>query len=104
MDRESVENPTNWTIARSRGNGPGTDYNFGRPIASTEVRLSPYPTDVYYDEKNLTATVRFTITQNATADGTIDPSHIVFTFKGEDAAGNRMDPKYDQFMGFKGSF
>jgi tetratricopeptide (TPR) repeat protein len=104
MERESVENPLNWTIKRSTGNGPGRDYNFGLPIADTEVRISPLPTDIYWDEKRLTATVRFTITQNAAANGTIDPSHIEFAFKGLDADGNRMDPKYDQFMGFTGRF
>lgn len=104
MDREEIENPLNWSIKRSSGNGPGTDYNFGLPIPDTEVRVSPLPTDIYYDEKNYTATVRFTIRQNAWGTGTIDPSHIVFSFTGKDADGNRMDPKYDQFMGFSGYF
>ena len=35
-----------------------------------------------------------------TADGTIDPSHIAFKFKGEDKFGNAMDPKADEFTGF----
>jgi tetratricopeptide (TPR) repeat protein len=104
MARESVESPLNWTIKRSTGNGPGKDYNYGLPIANTEARISPIPTDIYWDEKRLTATVRFTITQNAAANATIDPSHIEFAFKGLDADGNRMDPKYDQFMGFAGRF
>ncbi len=104
MDRESVENPMNWTISRSSGNGPGQDYNFGLSIPTTEVRISPVPTDIYWDETKLTATVRFTIAQNETANGTIDPAHIEFAFKGLDADGNRMDPKYDQFMGFTGRF
>lgn len=102
MDRESVENPLNWTIKRSQGHGPANDYNYGLGIADTEVRISPYPTDVYYDEKYFSATVRFTIRQNAAADGTIDPSHIEFGFNGLDADGNTMHPKYDQFMGFSG--
>jgi tetratricopeptide (TPR) repeat protein len=104
MDREEIENPLNWSIQRASGHGPGYDYNFGLPIADTEVRISPLPTDIYYDEKIKTATVRFTIYQNATVDGTIDPSHIEFTFKGKDADGNSMDPMYDQFMGFSGHF
>jgi tetratricopeptide (TPR) repeat protein len=104
MDRESVENPTNWTIQRSRGNGPGMEYNSGLQVPSTEAQISPYPTDIYYDDTDYTATVRFTLSQNASADATIDPSHIVFSYKGVDADGNRMNPKYDQFMGFSGSF
>ena len=102
MDRQEIENPLNWSIKRASGHGPGHDYNFGLPIPDTEVRISPLPTDIYYDEKNYTATVRFTITQNAAANGTLDPSHIEFAFKGKDADGNAMDPMFDQFMGFSG--
>lgn len=104
MDRESVENPINWTIKRAAGNGPGMDYNFGLEIPDTEARVSPYPTDIYYDEKYYTALVRFTVDQNATGTATIDPSHLEFTFKGIDGDGNAMHPKYDQYMGFSGSF
>jgi len=104
MDREAVENPLNWSIRRSIGNGPGMEYNHGLGVPDTEAQISPYPTDVYYDEKNYTALVRFTISQNASANATIDPSHMVFSFKGLDADGNTMNPKYDQYMGFSGSF
>jgi tetratricopeptide (TPR) repeat protein len=102
MDRESVENITNWNIGRSTQSGPGQAYNFGRPILDTEVTLPPLPKNIYYDAKNLTATVYFTIRQNETGDGTIDPAHIEFKFNGEDAYGYKMDPKHDQFMGFSG--
>lgn len=104
MDRESVENPLNWTISRASGNGPGGDYNYGLDIPDTEVGISPYPTDVYYDEKYYNAIVRFTINQNGSGTGTIDPSHLQFSFKGEDGDGNTMHPKYDQYTGFSGSF
>ncbi len=104
MDRQSVENIFNWTISRSSESAPGARYNYGLPVESTEVRLATYPIDVYYDEENLTATVRFNISQNDNADGTIDPSHMVFTFKGHDIDGNTMNPDGDQFMGFSGSF
>jgi Flp pilus assembly protein TadD len=100
MDRESVENIYNWSISRASGDGPGELYNFGLPIADTEVKPPQFPTYVYYDARKLTATVRFTLTQNPTADGTIDPSHIVFQFKGKDSYGNAMDPQADQFSGF----
>ena len=52
----------------------------------------------------MTATVFFSVNQNSTADGTIDPEHIVFSFSGIDADGNEMDEDYDQYMGFCGSF
>jgi len=102
MDRESVENMLNWNIGRSTQSGPGQAYNFGRPVADTEIALPAFPKHVYYDADNLTATVYFTIRQNEAGDGTIDPVHMEFKFTGEDAYGHKMDPKYDQFMGFSG--
>jgi tetratricopeptide (TPR) repeat protein len=102
MDRESVENVLNWNIGRSTQSGAGQAYNYGLPVADTEVNLSPIPISVYYDEDNLTATVYFDVKQNSAGDGTIDPAHIEFTFTGEDAYGNKMNPKFDQFMGFSG--
>lgn len=104
MDRESIENVTNWTIKRSTESGPGMRYNNGLTIPDTEVRPTVFPTNVYYDADRLTATVHFSLSQNASADGTIDPSHIVFAFSGEDTDGNEMDVNYDQFMGFSKSF
>jgi tetratricopeptide (TPR) repeat protein len=102
MDRESVQNVLNWGIGRSTQSGPGQAYNFGRPISDTEVTLSPYPEHVYYDEDNLSATVYFTVQQNAAGDGTLDPAHLEFRFAGEDIYGNKMDDKFDQFTGFSG--
>jgi tetratricopeptide (TPR) repeat protein len=102
MDRESIENPANWTIARSAGAGPGQSYNFGMRIPETEVRIQPTPEAVTWDEKNQTATVFFTIRQNASITGTIDPSHIEFSFRGKDVYGLSMSPKADQFCGFIG--
>jgi tetratricopeptide (TPR) repeat protein len=102
MDRESVENIANWHIGRSTQSGPGQAYNFGRPIPDTEVHLPPLPKSIYYDSDNYTATVYFTVRQNETGDGTIDPAHIEFKFSGEDAYGYKMNPKHDQFMGFSG--
>jgi tetratricopeptide (TPR) repeat protein len=102
MDRESVENVLNWGIGRSTQSGPGQAYNFGRPVPDTEVTLPPFPKHVYYDEDTLTATVYFTVRQNAAGDGTLDPAHIEFKFTGEDNYGNSMDENFDQFMGFSG--
>lgn len=102
MDRESVENIYHWAIGRADGSDPGNRYNFGLSVDDTEVALPSFPTHVYYDADNYTATLRFTLTQNAAGDGTIDPSHVMFTFKGEDAFGNPMDADRDQFSGFSG--
>lgn len=103
MDRDSIENITNWKIGRTVGNGPGQAYNYGMSISSTEVSLAPLPESVYYDPKSLTATVYFKIQQNASADGTIDPCHIEFKFSGEDIYGSSMDLDHDQFTGFSGT-
>lgn len=102
MDRESVENRLNWSIGRSTGSGPGESYNFGLPVAATEIIPPRYPDNVYYDEKSQTAVVSFTIQQNEAANGTIDPSHIEFTFTGKDRFGLKMNPSGDQFRGFNG--
>ena len=100
MERSEVENVMNWQIGRSSGIGPGTAYNFGLPVPETEVQPPPTPVNVYYDAEEMTATVYFKIQQNATADGTIDPSHIEFRFNGKDACGLKMNPDCDQFTGF----
>jgi tetratricopeptide (TPR) repeat protein len=104
MDRESVENPTNWAIGRSTSSQPGQRYNHGFKVPSTEIQVGPLPDNVYYDSNQYQAIVTFTIRQNATADATIDPSHIEFKFSGTDAFGNKMDPEFDQYMGISGSF
>ena len=102
MDRESVENRLNWGIGRSTGSGPGQRYNFGLAVADTEIMPPDYPDHVYYDEKAQTAVVTFTLSQNAAGNGTIDPSHIEFTFSGKDQYGYKMNPSGDQFRGFDG--
>lgn len=104
MDRESVENVTNWAISRSTGSGPGQAYNFGLRIPPTEVAIASIPISVYYDAENFTATVYFEVRQNTSADGTIDPLHMQFTFSGKDKYGLNMNSKYDQFTGFSGVF
>ena len=102
MDRASVENRLNWQISRSTQNGPGQAYNFGLPVPSTEIGVPSFPINVYWNDKEMTATVTFRLQQNATADGTIDPSHIEFKFTGKDIYSNSMDENFDQFMGFSG--
>ncbi len=102
MDRSSVEDITNWTIARSTNTGLGDGYNFGLPVPDTEVSLPHNPVAVYYDASSYSATVYFTLTQNATVDATIDPSHVKFSFTGKDAYGIAISSKADQFAGFSG--
>ncbi len=104
MDRLSVEDRFNWKISRSSGTGPGEAYNYGFAVANTEIRLPSYPDHVYYDADSLTARVQFTLTQNDTVDGTIDPSHVEFKFSGEDKWGRAIDKDGDQFTGFSGVF
>jgi tetratricopeptide (TPR) repeat protein len=102
MDRESVENLYNWSITRANGDSLTEKYNFGFSLPDTEVTPKAYPEHVYYDDRNLTAKLTFSIQQNATADGTIDPSHISFKFSGEDIYGNKMNADFDEYTGFSG--
>jgi tetratricopeptide (TPR) repeat protein len=103
MDRASIENRFNWSISRAQDANIANTYNFGDTIPSTEVELDPFPDYVVYDSDTYTATIGFRIRQNETADGTIDPSHIVFKFDGEDIYGVSMDPDGDEFSGFSKS-
>jgi Flp pilus assembly protein TadD len=97
MDPDSVKNPENWFISRATGENPGGAYNLGLPIPSTEVLPPSKPSAITYDPSSHVAQVTFWITQNGLGDGTIDPSHILFQFKGKDAYGNSMDPSGDQY-------
>jgi len=102
MDQNSVENVHNWSIARAGGTGRGDGYNYNMTVPTTEVTLPGTPQSVYYDRLAQTATVMFKITQNATANGTIDPSHINFSFNGKDMVGLAMDKSADTYSGFSG--
>ena len=103
MDPASIENRFNWSISRATSANIAETYNFGDEIPSTEIILDPFPDYVIYDNDSLTATVGFTLKQNETADGTIDPSHILFKFDGEDVYGVAMDPDADEYTGFSRS-
>lgn len=102
MNQSSVQNVFNWNIARAGGTGRGDGYNYDMTLPSSEVTLPTTPLAVYYSQSEQTATVLFKIRQNATADGTIDPSHINFTFNGKDAVGLEMDKSADMYSGFSG--
>jgi len=99
MDVASVQNPYNWRISRASAVTSGGIYNWGLSIPSTEIEISPFPRRVIYDPYTLTAQVTFQITQNSSANGTIDPSHIVFRFYGKDIYGKIMDPAADEYSG-----
>ena len=66
-------------------------------IPETEIKVASMPVSVIYDPRSLIAKITFSITQNATGDGTIDLSHLVFKFKGTDAFGNVMDTAADEY-------
>lgn len=100
MDQASIINPYNWTISRATIQNNGGIYNNGIPISSKEAVILPFPASVIYDSETNKATVNFWISQNASADATIDPSHIVFKFCGVDAYGKAMDISADEYSGF----
>jgi len=102
MDRNSIEDRFNWSITRASGSNLAETYNFGMPVSSSEISLPGFPDSVYYDSEKMTATLFFNVEQNETAEGTIDPGHIVFKFNGEDAKGISMDADFDEFSGFSG--
>ena len=99
MDPSSVQNIMNWQISRSTGSDPGGAYNFGLPLSTTEVSISPIPLGVSYNASTKTATVQFLITQNSDGNGTIDPEHIMFKFNGKDTIGNSMDNAANEYSG-----
>lgn len=100
MDPVSVQNVSNWSISKATG-GTGGTYNNGITLSpESEVAVPTTPLMVNYDPIKLQATLTFTISQNATGDGVLDPSHLVFKFSGTDVNGKSMDPQADQFDGF----
>ncbi len=99
MDAATVTNPAYWNITRSDGRDVGSLYNWGLPVAETEALIDRIPLRVVYDQDEQTATVTFRVTQNASGDATLDPSHLVFRFLGRDAYGFAMDSSADQYSG-----
>ena len=97
MDQTSVMNPYNWLISRASLRENGGDYNWGLTVPKTEAVILPIPVSVAYNTETNTATVQFRISQNAAANATIDPAHIVFKFYGMDAYGKAMDTSADEY-------
>jgi len=100
MDAASIENIFNWKIERAQGTGRADGYNYDMTLKDTEVALVPTPQAVYYDRDAMTATVLFKVRQNSGANGTLDPSHINFTFSGTDVLGVKIDKSADMYSGF----
>lgn len=99
MDASSVHTLSNWSISKTSSAAPGGGYNWGLPVPSSDIQIPPLPVSVVYRPDALTATVSFLIQQNATGNGTLDPSHIKFQFYGKDAYGNAMDTSADEYSG-----
>jgi len=100
MDQVSVMNPYNWLISRASIRDNGGVYNGGLTVPKTEATILPIPVHIAYHTETNTATIQFRIAQNAEANATIDPAHIVFRFYGMDAYGKAMDTSADEYSGF----
>jgi Flp pilus assembly protein TadD len=102
MDRESVQDINNWMIGRAYDSNLANSYNFGNPVPLTEVMPASKPVMVFYNDADRTATVLFSLRQNDAGNGTLDPSHIQFTFAGKDVLGLAMDGAANDYTGFSG--
>jgi tetratricopeptide (TPR) repeat protein len=100
MDEASIVNPYNWKISRATIRENGSVYNNGVKPPTTEAAIQANPSYITYNSETNTATLRFWISQNANADATIDPSHVVFKFSGVDAYNKTMDAAADEYSGF----
>lgn len=98
MDPSSIMSATNWSITKASGGAAGI-YNNGL-YSDKNIPVPIIPSRVSYDSTTRTATLTFSLTQNATGDGQIDPSHLVFKFMGKDQKGTVMDESADQYDGF----
>lgn len=101
MDPDSVTNLNNWSIGKAKGGVAGY-YNNTLPVAENDVTIAKTPLSVSYNSYTGQATVSFMLNQNATADATIDPRHLVFKFTGQDAYGRTMDSAADEIDGAAG--
>jgi len=91
MDMASITNPGNWGISMGNSTQSGY-YNDLMPLSDKDVTIPEEPVSVTYDATSDEATVNFELNQNSTNDATIDPQHVVFSYNGQDAAGQSMDP------------
>ncbi len=99
MNFASVTNVQNWSISRANSTEAGY-YNNTMPLTTKEAYLPSNPLSVRYNNITREATISFRLNQNATGDAVIDPSHVVFSFKGKDAAGRDMDISANEMDGY----
>ena len=90
MNVSSITNTANWTLSRANSAQAGY-YNDMMPQSSNDAAIPATPLSVTYNTLNNEATVNFQLSQNSDGTALIDPSHLVFTFNGEDAQGRSMD-------------
>lgn len=102
MDRASVQDIANWTVGPANDTNRIDRYNFGNASPATDIDLPSKPAFVMYDDTYRMATVIFKLTQNDAGNGTLDPSHVKFTFSGTDAEGSQIDPLANDYTGFSG--
>jgi Flp pilus assembly protein TadD len=95
MDTKSVTDIMNWKVGKSTG-GSGGLYDNGlyKPTDRASFIL---PSRVTYNPVDQQATVYFSLYQNDDLSGTIDTSHLTFTFKGVDQNGKSMDTSADEY-------
>jgi len=98
MDAKSISNVANWSIGKSKGATAGL-YDNGLYRPTDRSALTTMPSRVTYNPVDRSATVYFKLYQNDTATGTIDTSHLTFSFKGTDVNGKTMDSTADQYNG-----
>ena len=93
LDAKEAIKTTNWLITKAKG-GAGGYYNnsINGNSSGKDAVVSKTPISVAYDPTTRTATLNFSVSQNATGDATIDPKHLVFSYLGNDAYGRKLDP------------
>jgi hypothetical protein len=103
MNVTTVQNISNWQISKANGGKAGY-YNYGYTQHPDKEAGAPIIRSVAYNIDDQKATLTFSLSQNATADAVIDPSHLVFKFTGKDTNGKIMDPTANAYDGVSGIF
>jgi hypothetical protein len=98
MSASSVMNTANWSISKADSTQAGY-YDDSMPETSNDATVPTTPTSVAYNALTNEATVTFQLSQNSDGTAVIDPSHLVFTFNGEDSSGRSMDTSANSIDG-----
>ena len=94
MDAASVQDINNWKI--SKANSPDAGYYV---YLQNDTGIPDKPLSITYNDYTQEATVSFLLKQNSTISGVIDPSHLVFTFLGNNSNNQSMDPNSNSIDG-----